>query len=383
MSVSSPIYLDNNATTPLDPRVLESMIPFLTRAFGNPSSTHTFGREASKAVQRAREQVAHAIQCEPDEIIFTSGATESNNLALRGVVDTFHSTPTHIATTNIEHKAVERVVDDLREAGHKVSILEADQHGQIFCFDVEKLLEQGLNLLSVMSANNEVGTLNPIEEIGERLRDTDVIFHCDAAQALGKIPFNVKNSYVDLAAFSAHKVYGPKGVGALFVRRGTPLRPQLTGGAQEFGLRAGTLNVPGIVGFGMACELAMQELDHEFHRLESLRNQTLHRLQSLTPNLRLNGHPSERLPGQMSLTLPHIDPDLLTLHLGSIALSRTSACGEGGPSKVLSALGLSPALALRTLRLEFGRFNSSLDADILVQKWAAFSPGTDRDIVTL
>jgi cysteine desulfurase len=381
MGPSTSIYLDNNATTPLDPRVLEAMIPFLTRAFGNPSSSHGHGREARKAVTKAREQVAAAIRCKPEEIIFTSGATESNNLALIGHAETLDPNDSHIVTSNIEHKAVLGVVENLRRKGHAITVVEADAFGQVQPKAVAAALHAKTRLVSIMMANNEVGTINPIGEIGSLLRETQVTLHCDAAQALGKIPFHVDELNVDLASFSAHKVYGPKGVGALYVRNGTDLHPLLAGGTQELGLRPGTLNVPGIVGFGAACELAIQELEHEHHRLEELRNHTWIRLQELTPSVRLNGHPTQRLPGQLSLTLPFADPAQLELQLGAIALSRGSACNLENISNVLLALGLTPEMAQRTLRLEFGRFNSSLDADLLVQNWAAFSPALDRDIV--
>lgn len=367
-----PVYLDNNATTPLDPHVLEAMLPYLRESFGNPSSQHAYGYEALKAVNRAREQVATLIGCDPTEIFWTSGATESNNLSLFGVARRWQPQECHIVTSQVEHKCVLSVAAKLAREGYTVSFLQPDSHGQVEANVLARALTPKTRLVSVMAANNEVGTLNPIAQLTEVTRGRDIVFHCDAAQALGKIPFDVRRLGIDLASFSGHKIYGPKGVGALYVRKGVQLNPLWEGGGQEGGIRPGTLNVPAIVGFGLACEIAGASLQKEEQRLRALQNSVFKRLKEITPQLVLNGHPNERLPGNLNLSLPGVDPSELTLNLSRFAFSRGSACNQGEVSYVLTNLGVSPDLAQRSLRLGFGRFNTLEDADQLVAQWRAF-----------
>lgn len=364
------IYFDNNSTTPLHPAVLEAMLPYLRENFGNPSSTHALGYDAQKAVRKARRQVADLIGCAPEEIIWTSGATESNNMAVLGMARKSTGHQFHAITSNVEHKAVLEVFKALQEFGYDATVIPADPCGQVHVKSVLGALKATTQLISFMAANNEIGTLNPVLELGEFARERGLIFHCDAAQALGKIPFHVNTLRVDMASFSAHKLYGPKGVGALYVRKGTQLNPLIFGGTQEGGLRPGTLNVAGIVGFGEACEIAGQKLSSESTRLQELRTYILSRLETLTPGLKVNGHLTERLPGHLNITSPEMDPDMASLHLCDFALSRGSACSQGDASYVLMALGMTPELAQRSLRIGLGWQNTREEAELFVSKWA-------------
>ena len=305
-----PIYLDCNATTPVSPEVLAVMLPFFTQHFGNPSSSsHAYGWEAAAAVENAREILAEAIAAEPTEIIFTSGATEANNLAIKGIAEAYLSEGKHIVTTQTEHSAVLAPCRYLETLGFEVTYLPVGADGLIALSDLEKALRTDTVLVSVMAANNEIGVLQPIEQIGKICRDRNIIFHTDAAQALGKIPLNVQTMHIDLLSMTAHKLYGPKGIGALYVRRKNPrvqLAPQLHGGGQERGLRSGTLYTPQIVGLGEAVRIAMQEREREAKRIGALRDRLWQTLATL-PGVHLNGHPTQRLPNNLSISIEGVD----------------------------------------------------------------------------
>ncbi|MBM3279476.1 MAG: aminotransferase class V-fold PLP-dependent enzyme [Candidatus Handelsmanbacteria bacterium] len=368
-----PIYLDYLATTPVDPRVLEAMLPFFTRHFGNPSSaTHAYGWAAKEAVEGARAQVAGLIGAVPHEIVFTSGATEANNLALKGAAEFHRSRASHLLTCVTEHKAVLDACRRLEGQGFRVVYLPVDRRGQVDLGQLEAAITGETILLSLMAANNEIGTLHPLERIGALARGRGVLWHCDAAQAAGKVPLDVEKLGVDLLAISGHKLYGPKGVGALYVRRRPRARllPLLDGGGQERGLRAGTLNVPGIVGLGMACELARRELEEEARRLKHLRQHLWQRLSVRLEGVEVNGHPEERLPGNLHLSFAGVDGAELLLALPELALSSSSACTSGSaePSHVLKAIGQSlPA----SLRFGLGRFNTEIEIDTAADLVAA------------
>lgn len=364
-----PIYLDCHATTPVDPRVVEAMVPFFTEHFGNPSSiTHAYGWEAEAAVKKAREILATAINATPEEIIFTSGATEANNLAIKGVAEAYFGQGQHIITVQTEHSAVLDPCKYLESLGFSITYLPVQPDGLISLDELEKAFRDDTVLVSVMAANNEIGVLQPLAEIGARCRERGVLFHTDAAQALGKVPLDVEAMPIDLLSMTAHKLYGPKGIGALYVRRRNPrvnLAPQLHGGGQERGLRSGTLYPPQIVGFGKAVELALAEMESEGKRLAELRSR-LH--QSLTPlsGVHLNGHPDQRLPNNLNLSFEGVDGQALLLGLRSVvAVSSGSACSSTStaPSHVLKALGLSDELAYASLRFGLGRFTTAEDID--------------------
>lgn len=369
-----PIYLDNLATTQVDPRVLEAMLPYFTRHFGNPSSaTHTYGWTAKEAVALARAQVAALIGARPQEILFTSGATEAINLALKGAAEFHRDRGKHLITCAIEHKAVLDCCRHLEGRGFRVTFLPVDRWGRI---DLEQLaaeITEQTILISLMAANNEIGTIQLLPEIGALARKRGVLWHCDAAQAVGKIPLAVETLGVDLLSVSGHKLYGPKGVGALYVRRQPRVRllAQLDGGGQERGLRGGTLNVPGIVGLGQACELARQELEAEALRLRALRQQLWLGITGPLSGVELNGHPSARLPGNLHLSFAGVDGAELLLALPDLALSSGSACTSGSaePSHVLKAIGQQ---APASLRFGLGRFNTDTEiATAVVQVVAA------------
>lgn len=355
-----PIYLDNLATTQVDPRVLEAMLPYFTRHFGNPSSaTHAYGWTAKEAVERARAQVAALIGAAPQEILFTSGATEADNLALKGVAAFHRDRGNHLITCATEHKAVLDCCRRLESQGYEVTYLPVDRSGRIDLEQLETAIAERTILISVMAANNEIGTIQPLSEIGALARRRGVLWHCDAAQAVGKIPLAVETLGMDLLAISGHKLYGPKGVGALYVRRRPRVRllSQLDGGGQERGLRAGTLNVPGIVGLGVACELARQEPESDARRLGALRQQLWQGIAGSLSGVELNGHPTERLPGNLHLSFAGVDGAELLLSLPELAVSSGSACTSGSaePSHVLKAIGQQ---APASLRFGLGRFNT-------------------------
>ncbi|HEY9828767.1 MAG TPA: cysteine desulfurase family protein [Stenomitos sp.] len=373
-----PIYLDGHATTPLDPRVLEAMLPWLQEQFGNPSSQgHLYGWEAAAAVKQARQLLAEAVGSgHPEEIIFTSGATEANNLAIKGVAEAYLAKGRHIVTVQTEHRAVLEPCRYLASLGFEVTYLEVDSEGMISLSALEQVLRPDTILVSVMAANSEIGVLQPLEEIGRLCRDRQIIFHTDAAQALGKIPLHVERMQIDVMSFTAHKLYGPKGIGALYLRRRSPqirLAPQLHGGGQEGGLRSGTLPTHQIVGFAKAVELALQELPQEAVRLQQLRGSLWTQLQALGGVI-LNGHPTQRLPGSLSVSIEGVEGAALLLGVRAvIAFSSGSACASGQtqPSHVLLALGREPQLASAALRFGIGRFNTAEDIDTAAQTVSA------------
>ncbi|MGI0493196.1 IscS subfamily cysteine desulfurase [Alkalinema pantanalense CENA528] len=368
-----PIYLDCHATTPVDDRVFEAMKPFFTEFFGNPASvTHQYGWEAEAAVKLARATVAEAIGATPEEIIFTSGATEANNLAIKGVAERYYSQGRHIVTVVTEHNAVLDPCRYLETLGFEVTTLPVQPDGLLDLAQLEAALRSDTLLVSVMAANNEIGVLQPIAEIGQLCHDRHIIFHTDAAQAIGKIPLNVQTMQVDLMSLTAHKVYGPKGIGALYVRRRNPrvtLAAQLHGGGHERGLRSGTLYVPQIVGFAKAVEIALAVLPEESQRIRHLRDRLWSRLQTLD-GLNLNGDFEQRLSGNLNISIPGVESTALLLALQStIAVSSGSACTAAkiAPSHVLTALGLADDLAFASLRFGIGRFNTETDIDRAAQ----------------
>lgn len=360
------IYLDHHATTPLDPRVLDAMLPYLREHFGNPGSPHAHGREAEAAVERARAQVAALIGARPSEIVFTSGATESDNLALRGVATFYRDLGDHIITTTIEHKAILETADELESIGLRVTRVPVDDEALVDPDEIADAIEPGTLLVSVMLANNEIGTVQPIAEIGAITRARGVLLHTDSVQGIGRVPFDVEAMSVDLASISAHKMYGPKGVGALYVRQHRPrvrLVPELAGGGQEGGRRPGTLNVAGIVGLGAAAELAQREAVDEARRVAALRD----RLRSaLGDRFRVNGSMQERLPGNLSVCIEGVDGRALVERLDArgIACSTGSACSTGKePSHVLLAIGHSEGEARSAVRFGLGRWTTTAEVD--------------------
>jgi cysteine desulfurase len=370
--VQLPIYLDNNSTTRVDPRVVEAMLPFFTENYGNAASrTHVFGNKAEQAVEQARARVATLIGAEPREIVFTSGATESNNLALKGVAALARRQGNHLITVATEHKAVLDPCKRLEQEGFTVTVLPVDRHGRVSPQHVAAALTDKTILISVMAANNEIGTLQPIRELGQLCKERGVLFHTDAAQAAGKVPLDVEDMGVDLLSLSAHKMYGPKGVGALYVRRRNPsvrLAPLFDGGGHERRLRSGTLPVPLVVGFGLACELCAAEMSAEAEREAGLRERLRQGIQDQLEEVYLNGHPKERLPGNLNLSFAFVQGDALLMNLREVALSSGSACtsAEPEPSYVLRALGVSDELAHGSLRFGLGRFSTADEVDYVV-----------------
>ncbi|MCH7646738.1 MAG: IscS subfamily cysteine desulfurase [Nitrospinae bacterium] len=369
-----PIYMDNHATTPVDRRVLEAMLPYFCEDYGNAASrNHSFGWRAEEAVGRAREQVARLIGAKPREIIFTSGATESDNLALKGVAEMYREKGDHIITQVTEHKAVLDSAKRLERQGFEVTYLPVDREGLVDPDDVRRAFRETTILISIMAANNEIGTLQPVEEIGRIAKERGVLFHSDAAQALGKIPVDVRAWGTDLVSLSAHKMYGPKGVGALYVRRLDPrvrLSPMMDGGGHERGMRSGTLDVPGIVGFGAACELAYREMEAEAERIRALRDRLQSGILSHLEEVYLNGHPDRRLPGTCNLSFAYVEGESLVTGLNDIALSSGSACTSVGheSSHVLKALGLNTEMINSSLRFCLGRFNTEEEVEYVIQK---------------
>lgn len=366
--VKLPIYLDNHATTPLDPRVLEAMMPFLTNNFGNAASnSHSFGWAAAAAVEAARRQIAASIGASPREIVFTSGATESDNLAIKGVAEALQAKGNHIITAVSEHKAVLDSCKHLEKYGHRVTYLPVGSDGLINLQQLKDSFTDKTILVSIMAANNETGVLQPISEIGRLCRERGILFHSDAVQALGKLPLNVADANLDLASLTAHKLYGPKGCGALYVRHDVDVRlaPMVDGGGHEGGLRSGTLNVPGIVGFGKACEVAMQDMREESCRIAGLRNRLRDRLQAELDGLVINGSMEHRLPGNLNMSFLNADGETLLTGLHDIALSSGSACSSGKTeaSYVLKALGLTDEVAGCAIRFGVGRFNTEAEID--------------------
>jgi len=368
-----PIYLDSHSTTPVDQRVVEAMLPYFTERFGNAASiTHAYGWESEAAVSQGREILAQAIGSTPEEIIFTSGATEANNLAIKGVAESYFSKGRHLITVSTEHNAVLDPCEYLKSLGFEVTVLGVDAQGLMNLEELQAAIREDTLLVSVMAANNEIGVIQPLAEIGEICRDRQVLFHTDAAQALGKIPLNVQDMNIDLMSLTAHKLYGPKGIGALYVRRRNPrvkLAAQLHGGGHERGLRSGTLYTPQIVGFTEAVRLAMAEQEPEAQRLTQLRTQLWKALSSLD-GIHLNGHPTQRLPGNLNISVEGVDGSALLLGLQPVvALSSGSACTSAkiSPSHVLLALGREEKLAYASLRFGIGRFNTESELDRVAQ----------------
>ncbi len=359
-----PIYLDYHATTPLDPLVLEAMMPYLTSDFGNASSkSHSFGWKAECAVEKAREKVAKLLSASSREIVFTSGATESNNFVLSGVAEKYAHLGKHLITSKIEHKCILATAERLERKGFEVTYLPVDEHGKVRLDEVEKAIRPDTILISVMTANNETGTLQPIAEIGALARARNVLFHTDAAQAVGKIPLDVNAMQIDLLSLSAHKFYGPKGMGAVYVRRRNPrveVEPLIYGGGQENGFRSGTLNVPGIVGLGRAAEIAQEKLSVESARLTSLRDKLHQGLLAGLGTVYLNGHSTERLPQSLNVSFPYVESDSLVANLKNIAISSTSACMSAAaiPSYVLAAMGHNVERIHGSVRFGLGRFTT-------------------------
>ncbi len=368
------LYLDHNATTPLDSRVFEAMVPYMNRYWGNPSSPYSFGNQARIAVQKARERVAGCLGCRPDEILFTSCGTESDNLAVRGVVKALRGRGNHIVTTAIEHHAVLNTCKALEADGCRVTYLPVASDGVVRIEDVEKSLSADTVLLTVMHANNETGVLQPIEAISALAKSRGIVFHTDAVQSAGKMPRPLCEFGADLISVSGHKFYGPKGTAALYVRKGTPLDPLLTGGPHEWSLRAGTENVPGIVGFSHALALAMESAESEYKRLQALRDRLEARICAAVPRVRINGASAPRVPNTSSLSFESVDGEsiVFSLDLSGIYVSTGSACSTGDPepSHVLLAMGLAPKEAQGSIRISLGKDNREEDIETIVQALA-------------
>jgi cysteine desulfurase len=371
--VKLPIYMDNNSTTRVDPRVVEAMLPFFTEHFGNSASrNHSFGWEAEEAVETAREQVAALIGAGAKEMVFTSGATESNNLALKGVAGMYKRKGNHVITAVTEHKAVLDPCKRLERDGFQVTYLPVDKYGQVHPEQVAAALTDKTILVSVMAANNEIGTLHPIAGIGQLCKSKGVLFHTDAVQAVGKVPIDVEEMGIDLLSLTAHKVYGPKGIGALYVRRKNPrvrLEPIIDGGGHERGMRSGTLPVPSIVGFGTACELARKEMPEESQWLFRLREKLRTGIMGRIPDTYLNGHPTERLPGNANISFAYVEGEAMMMGIKEVAVSSGSACTSASlePSYVLKALGVGDELAHSSIRFGLGRFNTEEEVDFVVE----------------
>ncbi|HEX8925288.1 MAG TPA: IscS subfamily cysteine desulfurase [Terriglobales bacterium] len=372
--VKLPIYMDNHATTPLDPRVLEEMMPYLTNKFGNAASrNHSFGWEAEQAVETARERIAKLIGATAKEIIFTSGATESNNLAIKGIAEMYRERGNHIITQVTEHKAVLDTCKRLEKYGYRVTYLPVKADGLIDIEDLKRAMDNKTILVSIMYANNEIGVIQPIREIGKLCHEKGVLFHTDAVQAVGKVPVNVIEDNIDVLSLSGHKIYGPKGVGALYVRRRNPrvqIAAQIDGGGHERGMRSGTLNVPGIVGLGAACEIARNEMDTEAAYLRGLRDRLQHKLESELDYIHINGSMEHRLPGNLNVSFVYVEGESLLMGINDVAVSSGSACTSATlePSYVLKALGLGDDVAHSSIRFGLGRFNTQAEVDYVAAK---------------
>jgi cysteine desulfurase len=374
MAVKLPIYMDNHATTPTDPRVLEAMLPYFTEKFGNAASrNHSFGWAGEEAIEVARAQVASLIGATPKEIIFTSGATESDNLMIKGVAEMYREKGNHIITQAIEHKAVLDTCKRLEKYGYEVTYLPVQKDGRVDPEDVRKAITPKTILITIMYANNEIGSINPIQEIGKIAKEHGIIFAVDGVQAVGKIPVDVQKDNIDLLAISAHKIYGPKGVGALYVRRRNP-RVQLSaiidGGGHERGMRSGTLNVTGIIGLGKACEIAQQEMAQEAERLRALRDRLKAGLEAKLDEVFINGSWEHRLPNNLNMSFAYVEGESLLMGINDIAVSSGSACTSATlePSYVLKALGVGEDLAHTSIRFGLGRFNTTEEVDYVIDK---------------
>ncbi len=373
-AVKLPIYMDNHATTQMDPRVLEAMLPYFSETFGNAASrNHEFGWAAEQAVEQAREQIAKLIGTTSKEIIFTSGATESDNLAIKGVAEMYREKGNHIITQATEHKAVLDTCKRLEKHGFRVTYLPVQKDGRIDLDDLKRAIDDKTILVTIMAANNEIGALQPIREIGQICHEKGVIFHSDAVQAIGKVPFNVIQDNVDLASITGHKIYGPKGCGALYVRRKSPrvqLVAQIDGGGHERGMRSGTLNVPGIVGLGKACEIAMNEMAEESKYLSGLRDSLRDQIMSNLDEVYINGSVEHRLPNNLNISFAFVEGESLLMGINDIAVSSGSACTSATlePSYVLKALGAGDDLAHSSIRFGLGRFNTQAEVDYVAKK---------------
>ncbi|KAI5180239.1 cysteine desulfurase [Nematocida sp. AWRm80] len=376
VSARMPVYLDLQATTPTDPRVLKEMWPYFNKKFGNPHSrTHQIGWDAERAVEKARAQVASLINANPKEIIFTSGATESNNLAIKGIARYYKENMTgtpHIITTQIEHKCVIDTCRDLEEEGFDVTYLPVDSNGMVSPEDIKKAIRKETVLATVMAVNNEIGTIAPLKEIGRICKENNVFFHTDAAQAVGKIPIDVKDMNISLMSISGHKIYGPMGIGALYISRDSPrprLKPLFSGGGQERGFRSGTLPTPLIVGIGKACEIAQTQMKDDLKRITRLSNKLFKGIQKKVPDIKLNGG-QNRFPGCLNISFPYVEGESLLMALPNIALSSGSACTSASlePSYVLKALGVEEDLAHSSLRFGIGRFTSDSDINYTIKQ---------------
>ena len=369
-----PIYMDYHATTPVDPRVVDAMLPYFTQHFGNPASrNHSFGWEAEEAVETARKQVADLIGANVKEIIFTSGATEANNLAIKGAAEMYREKGNHIITCVTEHKAVIDTCKKLEKLGARVTYLPVQKDGRISLDELQAAITDKTILITIMAANNEIGVLQPIAEIGAIAKAKGILFHTDAVQAAGKVPFDVNQNKVDLASLSAHKLYGPKGVGALYVRRRNPrvlLAEQISGGGHERGMRSGTLNVPGIVGLGAAAALAKAELTNEAARLSAMRDRLNKKLHDNLDEIYINGSMEHRLPHNLNISFAYVEGESLLMGINDVAVSSGSACTSASlePSYVLKALGAGDDLAHSSIRFGLGRWTSDEEVDYVVEK---------------
>jgi cysteine desulfurase len=373
--LKKPVYMDNHATTRVDSRVLDAMLPYFTEKFGNAASrNHSFGWEAEEAVSRSRDQIAALIGAKSKEIIFTSGATESDNLAIKGIAEFYKDKGNHIITCVTEHKAVLDSCRALERAGKAtVTYLPVDKYGMVDPDAVRNAITDKTVLITIMWANNEIGTLHPIAEIGKIAKEKGIVFHTDAVQAIGKVPVDFEKAGVDLASITAHKIYGPKGIGALYVRSKGPrvrISPQMDGGGHERGMRSGTLNVPGIVGLGAACEIAGKEMPDEAQRLIQLRSQLQAGLFERLDEIYVNGHPTERLPGNLNVSFAYVEGESLLMGINDIAVSSGSACTSATlePSYVIRALGIDDELAHSSIRFGLGRFNTLEEVDYVTDR---------------
>jgi cysteine desulfurase len=373
--VKLPIYMDNHATTPVDPRVLQAMLPYFSETFGNAASrNHSFGWAAEEAVDKARNQIASLINAKSKEIIFTSGATESDNLAIKGIVEFYKDKGNHIITCVTEHKAILDSCRTLERNGKAVvTYLPVDKYGMVDPDAVRAAITDKTVLITIMYANNEIGTIHPVAEIGRIAKEKGIVFHCDAVQAVGKIPVDVDRDGIDLLSMSAHKIYGPKGVGAIYVRSKGPrvrLTPQMDGGGHERGMRSGTLNVTGIVGLGKACEISQAEMAEENVRLLDLRNKLQAGIFERLDEVYVNGHPTERLPGNLNVSFAYVEGESLLMGISDIAVSSGSACTSATlePSYVIRALGIDEELAHSSIRFGLGRFNTGDEVDFVTDR---------------
>ena len=372
--IKLPIYMDNHATTPVDPRVLDEMLPFFVEKFGNAASrNHAFGWVAETAVEQSRESIARLIGATAQEIIFTSGATESDNLAIKGVAEMYKEKGNHIITAVTEHKAVLDACKRLEKYGYRVTYLPVQKDGLIDLDDLKAAIDDKTILVTIMAANNEIGVLQPIAEIGKICRERGVLFHTDAAQAVGKVPIEVNKQNIDLASISGHKFYGPKGVGALYVRRKNPqvqISAIIDGGGHERGMRSGTLNVPGIVGLGKACAIAWEELQQEAGRMAGLRNRLKDSIMNRLDQVYINGSMEHRLPGNLNVSFAYVEGESLLMGINDVAVSSGSACTSAtlGPSYVLKALGTGDDLAHSSIRFGIGRFNTEAEVDYVADR---------------